>query len=69
MVARAFGVPFAFPTPDRTELPDGGWDAVILWAHEDANIGRKPTAVSALEISLLPQARGQGNSRFTIEAM
>ena len=69
VVARAFGVPFAFPTPDRTELPDGGWDAVILWAHEDANIGRKPTAVSALEISLLPQARGQGNSRFTIEAM
>jgi GNAT superfamily N-acetyltransferase len=69
VVARAFSVPFAFAMPDRTELPDGGWDAVILWAHEDAHIGRKPTAVSALEISLLPQARGQGNSRLMIEAM
>jgi GNAT superfamily N-acetyltransferase len=69
VVARAFSVPFTFPMPDRTELPDGGWDAVILWAHEDVDVGRGPTAVGALEISLLPQARGQGNSRLMIEAM
>ena len=34
VVARAFSVPFAFPTPERGELPDGGWDDVIRWAHE-----------------------------------
>lgn len=69
VVARAFSVPFALNTPDRVELPDGGWDEVIHWAHEDLHVRRKPTAVSALEISLLPQARSQGNSRVMIEAM
>ncbi|HTE94488.1 MAG TPA: hypothetical protein VK678_13380 [Bradyrhizobium sp.] len=24
----------------RDELPDGGWDQVIRWAHEDRMIGR-----------------------------
>ena len=55
VVARGFSVPFAFNFPDREELPDGGWDEVIRWAHEDLQIDRKPTAVSALEISLLPR--------------
>jgi GNAT superfamily N-acetyltransferase len=69
VVARAFSVPFAFNIPSRTELPDGGWDEVIQWAHEDLHNDRRPTAVSALEISLLPQARGRGNSRLMIDAM
>jgi len=66
---RAFSVPFAFDTDDRTELPDGGWDQVIRWAHEDSTIGRTPTALSALEISLLPEARGGGNSLALLNAM
>ena len=33
VVARAFSVPFAFNIDGRTELPDGGWDQVIRWAH------------------------------------
>src|SRR6202166_1150091 len=33
VVARAFSVPFAF-TDGRAELPDGGWDQVIRWAHD-----------------------------------
>src|SRR5260370_22618125 len=69
VVARAFSVPFAFKVSDRAELPDGGWDEVIRWAHEDQAVGREPTAVSALEISLLPQARGLGNSRRMLDAM
>lgn len=69
VVARAFSVPFAFKIPDRMELPDGGWDEVIRWAHEDQAVGRLPTTVSALEISLLPQAQGAGNSRRMLEAM
>jgi GNAT superfamily N-acetyltransferase len=69
VVARAFSVPFAFNITDRRELPDGGWDEVIRWAHEDHAAGRNPNAVSALEISLLPQAQGAGNSRRMLDAM
>jgi hypothetical protein len=69
VVARAFSVPFCFKIEDRIELPDAGWDAVIRWAHEDHVCGRKPNAVSALEISLLPQMRGAGHSRAMLAAM
>src|SRR6476646_2492597 len=69
VVARAFSVPFAVKVDGRTELPDGGWDAVIRWAHEERARGRAPTAVSALEINLLPQARGGGNSLLMLDAM
>jgi GNAT superfamily N-acetyltransferase len=69
VVARAFSVPFALNIPDRLELPDGGWDEVIHWAHEDLHVHRKPTVVSALEIAVLPRARSQGSSRLMIEAM
>jgi len=69
VVARGFSVPFAFDIPGREELPDGGWDEVIRWAHQDLSLHRQPTAVSALEISLLSEARGQGNSGRMLEAM
>lgn len=69
VVARAFSVPFAFDTDGRTVLPDGGWDQVIRWAHDDRMLGRAPNALSALEISLLPQARGSGNSLTLLNAM
>jgi hypothetical protein len=69
VVARAFSVPFAFGIEGRRELPDAGWDAVIRWAHEDHLAGREPNAVSALEISLVPQARGAGHSRTMLDAM
>jgi len=51
---------------DRTQC---SCDDVIRWAHEDLNLHRQPTAVSALEISLLAQARSQGNSRRMLEGM
>jgi GNAT superfamily N-acetyltransferase len=69
VVARAFSVPFAFRIDGRAELPDGGWDEVIRWAYDDRMMGRAPNALSALEISLLPEARGGGNSRALLEAM
>jgi GNAT superfamily N-acetyltransferase len=69
VVARAFSVPFAFHIDGRAELPDGGWDEVIRWAYDDRMVGRSPNALSALEISLLPEARGGGNSRALLEAM
>src|ERR1043165_20760 len=69
VVARAFSVPFCFGIEGRTELPDAGWDAVIRWAHEDHLAGRKPNAVSALEIGLLPRMKGAGHSRTMLTAM
>jgi len=69
VVGRAFGVPFAFKAEDRAELPDGGWDQVIRWAHEDRIVGRAPTALSALEIALVPRARGGGNSLAMLDAL
>jgi GNAT superfamily N-acetyltransferase len=69
VVARAFCVPFAFDTAGRAELPDGGWDQVIRWAHDDRMTGRAANTLSALEISLLPEARGGGNSLALLGAM
>ena len=69
VVARAFSVPFRFGDGDRRELPDGGWDAVIRWAHDDRLGRHTANAVSALEIGIAPQARGAGLSRQMLEAM
>src|SRR5262249_11417611 len=70
-VARAFSVPFAFcdGTAGRDELPDGGWDEVIRWAHQDRAAGRRPTAVSALEIMVAPRLQRLGISRRMLFAM
>jgi hypothetical protein len=69
VVGRAFSIPLTFNIEGRHELPDGGWDEVVRWAHEDRALGRKITAVSALEICLLPRVRGRGNARLMLDAM
>lgn len=67
-IARAVSVPFALAPdiPDRAELPDGGWDEIIRWAHADHIAGRAPNAVSALEIMVLPPYRGRGLSQLML---
>jgi GNAT superfamily N-acetyltransferase len=71
VVARAVSVPFAFGDPalGRAELPDNGWDEVIRWAGADRIAGRRPNAVSALEIMVLAPYRGRGVSQFMLTAM
>lgn len=68
-VALAYTVPFAFGTGPRTELPDDGWDGVIRWAAQDRDRGTAPTHVSALEISIRPDRRGQGLAAVMLAAM
>jgi GNAT superfamily N-acetyltransferase len=69
-VARAFAVPFAFgPETDRNTLPDSGWDAAIAWGWFDHVIGRAATHVSALEISISPDRRGEGLAGVMLEAL
>jgi GNAT superfamily N-acetyltransferase len=70
-LARAFSVPFAFRdgTPGRDQLPDGGWDEVIRWGYLDRLAGRRPNAVSALEIMVAPRLQQRGVSRVMLGAM
>src|SRR5438270_519711 len=70
-LARAFSVPFVFGhgTPGRDQLPDGGWDEVIRWGHADRIAGRRPNAVSALEIMVAPRLQQRGLSRLMLGAM
>jgi GNAT superfamily N-acetyltransferase len=71
VIARACSVPFAFRdgTAGRNELPLEGWDGVIRWADADWRAGRRPTAVSALEILIAPPYRGRGISQLILHAM
>src|SRR5215471_8949485 len=46
------------------ELPDGGWDEVIRWAHEDRALGRKATAVTRSK----PPSAGAGPRECTTDA-
>ncbi len=71
VIARAVSVPFAFrdATSGRKALPPGGWDAVIRWTDEDWRAGRRPTAVGALEIIVLPPYRGRGIAQLMLAAL
>jgi GNAT superfamily N-acetyltransferase len=70
VLARGFSVPFAFGTAvGRPDLPDDGWDRVILWAEHDRFEGRQPTTVAGLEISLVAAARGTGLASQMVRAM
>src|SRR5262249_17998040 len=70
-LARACSVPFAFcdGTAGREALPEGGWDEVIRWGYDDRQAGRRPNAVSALEIMVAPRAQGRGMPRRMTPAL
>lgn len=72
IVGRAMAVPFAFGdpiAPERAQLPDAGWAQVIRWAIGDLLDGRPANCVSALEISVLPEARGAGLSGLLLAGL
>ncbi|WP_198663420.1 GNAT family N-acetyltransferase [Jiangella endophytica] len=68
-IALAYTVPFEFGSEHRRELPDDGWDGVIRWAAQDRDRDTPPTLVSALEISIRPDRRGQGLAQVLLAAM
>ncbi|MDQ1010314.1 GNAT superfamily N-acetyltransferase [Streptomyces sp. V4I23] len=69
VVARAFSVPLALDTDGRRELPERGWDQVMLWAFSDLRHGRKPDVVSAIEITVATDRQGQGISGQMLAAL
>lgn len=60
IVARAFTIPFDSTVNGRRELPNGGWDQLIRWGHEDTQLGRKRDTLCALDITVLPKYQGKG---------
>uniref|UniRef100_UPI0031DD6DD8 N-acetyltransferase n=1 Tax=Streptomyces hawaiiensis TaxID=67305 RepID=UPI0031DD6DD8 len=70
IVANAYSVPFALGTEHRGgRLPANGWDAVLVWAFSDLRRGVRPDTVSAISVSIAPQAQGRGLSAVMLSAM
>jgi hypothetical protein len=69
LIARGQSVPFTFPTERRPELPDDGWDAVLMWAATDYRRGDRPTVASALEIAIAQAHPGKGLSYQMLDAL
>ncbi|WP_432041561.1 N-acetyltransferase [Streptomyces cadmiisoli] len=69
VVAHAYSVPFALRTEDRGELPDRGWDEMLVWAFADLREGVRPDTVSAVSVVIAPQAQGLGLSGQMVTAM
>ncbi|WP_432249218.1 N-acetyltransferase [Streptomyces sanyensis] len=69
VVAKAFSVPFVLDMDGRRELPDRGWDQVVLWAFSDLRHGRRPDTVSAVEITVSSDHLGRGISGRMLHAL
>jgi GNAT superfamily N-acetyltransferase len=69
VIARGLSVPFSFPTERRAELPDDGWDAVLMWGMADHRRGDRPTVASALEIAIDAEHLGKGLSYTMLDAL
>ena len=68
-VAKAYSTPFALGIQGREDLPDGGWDEVIRWQHEDRSVGRERNAVTALEIVIVKERQGEGIASVMVKAL
>jgi len=68
-VARAATVPFSWPGDPGTDLPPGGYDAVILAAAADRLAGRRGDRLAGIEVAVAPHARGQGLSARMLDAV
>lgn len=62
VMARALAIPFLLDREGRGDLPDGGWDRVLIWGMADHADGVRPDSVSALEIAIDADYLGQGLS-------
>jgi GNAT superfamily N-acetyltransferase len=67
-VARAHSVPFHWDG-EPASLPDTGWDEVLGRGVSGAEHGRPATAVSALEIAIVPEWQSRGLSPVLVRAL
>lgn len=68
-LARAYSAPFTWPGDPDTDLPAGGWDAVVLSSANDRLAGRRGNIASALEITVRADLRGKGLSPIMLAAL
>ncbi|TGD38881.1 MULTISPECIES: N-acetyltransferase [Brevibacterium] len=66
IIAKVHSIPFQ--TPPNGELPADGWDGAIRRGLIRLLTGSTPNAISALEIAVRSDARGQGVSAQALEA-
>src|SRR6266508_3711381 len=57
LAARALSVPFTWEGDSDADLPVDGWDGVIRRAALDRQLGQRGNLVSALEITVRPNAK------------
>ncbi|WP_189294742.1 GNAT family N-acetyltransferase [Streptomyces cinerochromogenes] len=69
VVAHAYSVPFALDVEGRRALPARGWDQVLAWAFADLRRGTRPDTVSAISVTIAPDAQGHGLSALMLSAM
>ncbi|ANP52465.1 GNAT superfamily N-acetyltransferase [Streptomyces griseochromogenes] len=69
VVARGLSVPFDAGLDGREEMPDKGWDQVLVWAYRDRHLGNAPTTASALEITVDTEYLGRGLSYRMLTAL
>ena len=69
VVAHAQATAFRLDTDGRRELPDTGWDQVLMWVNSDLRKGVDPDVASALEVSVHPGWQGRGMSMLMLTAM
>jgi hypothetical protein len=65
----AAGVSIPFVWDGTVEGLPAGWDAVVEQGIRDLDEGRRPTALSALSVTVAPDRLGQGLSRQVLQAL
>ena len=68
VVAQGNSISFHWDRPIE-DLPDEGWEWVLLKGIEDKRAGRQPNCQSALQICLSPELKSQGVSREVVTFM
>ena len=68
LAAMGNSLPFRWERP-LEELPEGGWDWVMVQAVEDRRAGRAPNMQSAIQVAIRPEYQGRGLSMRMIAAM
>lgn len=70
VIGHGHSVPFSRAVAGRDgDLPDTGWDQVLMWGNSDLRKGVEPDTVSAVEISIHPEHQGKGLSGLLVKAL
>lgn len=69
LVGHGRSIPFALEVEGRLELPDRGWDSVLVWGFADHRRAVPADTASALLITVSPHLQGRGIARRLLEAL